>query len=566
MARPNLSICLVMSLLFLGTTSTTAIGKIIYVDAHAPGANNGVSWLDAFNYLQDALAIAQSGDEIRVAQGLYTPDRGGGNRLCDREATFQLINDVTINGGYAGFDEPDPNTRDITAYETILSGDLGINNSYHVVTGSGTDSTAVLDGFTITGGNAIGGYTYDNGGGMYNKKGSPTLSRCTFRANSAMEGGGMHNEYNSSPILTNCTFINNQAEWYGGGMSNYYGSSPTLTNCAFIENYIVVWGSGGIHNDYNSSPTLTNCTFSGNYVNAWGAGIGNYKSNPVLIDCRFSANTAGHGGGGINNGSQSSPILINCTFNGNLGGQGGGMRNQGSATLIGCIFVRNSAKFYGGGMSNTNQSDPILTNCTFSGNSAPNGNALSCNSLEQKYPSNLQLTNCILWDGGNEIWNNDNSVITITYSDVEGGWPGEGNINIYPYFADPNNGDFHLKSQAGRWDPNKQSWVQDDVTSPCIDAGDISSPIGFEPFPNGNRVNMGAYGGRAQASKSYFGSPVCTTIVAGDINGDCTVDFKDFTIMLSHWLEEKVAGDINGDCTVNFVDFAIMVSHWLEEK
>jgi len=376
----------------------------------------------------------------------------------------------------------------------------------------------------------------------------------------------MHNEYNSSPILTNCTFINNQAEWYGGGMSNYYGSSPTLTNCAFIENYIVVWGSGGIHNDYNSSPTLTNCTFSGNYVNAWGAGIGNYKSNPVLIDCRFSANTAGHGGGGINNGSQSSPILINCTFNGNLGGQGGGMRNQGSATLIGCIFVRNSAKFYGGGMSNTNQSDPILTNCTFSGNSAPNGNALSCNSLEQKYPSNLQLTNCILWDGGNEIWNNDNSVITITYSDVEGGWPGEGNINIYPYFADPNNGDFHLKSQAGRWDPNKQSWVQDDVTSPCIDAGDISSPIGFEPFPNGNRVNMGAYGGRAQASKSYFGSPVCTTIVAGDINGDCTVDFKDFTIMLSHWLEEKVAGDINGDCTVNFVDFAIMVSHWLEEK
>lgn len=525
MVKLNLSTCLVMLLLFLATTSATAIGKIIYVNANATGANNGTSWLDAFNYLQDALTIAQPGDKIRVAQGLYTPDQGGGNWPGDREVTFQLINDVTINGGYAGFDEPDPNTRDITAYETILSGDLDsddtkmadpcnlltelrrFDNSYHVVTGSGTDATAVLDGFTITSGNASQGYMKEHGGGMYTKYGCPTLNHCTFRENSAQEGGGMYN-HNSSPILINCMFIKNQAEWYGGGMANYYGSSPALTNCAFIENNTIVWGSGGIHNDSNCSPTLTNCTFSSNYVGAWGAGIGNYRSKPVLIDCRFNNNTAGNGGGGINNGRESSPILTNCTFNGNLGGQGGGMRNQGSAILIGCIFVGNSAEYYGGGMHNTNQSDPILTNCTFSGNSSPNGNALSCDSLNQKYPSNLQLTNCILWDGGNEIWNNDNSVITITYSDVAGGWPGEGNININPYFADPDNGDLHLKSQAGRWDPNKQSWVQDDVTSPCIDAADTSSPIGFEPFPNGGRVNMGAYGGSAQASKSYFSSPV----------------------------------------------------------
>ena len=96
-----------------------------------------------------------------------------------------------------------------------------------------------------------------------------------------------------------------------------------------------------------------------------------------------------------------------------------------------------------------------------------------------------------------------------------------------------------MKSQAGRWDPNSQSWVQDDVTSPCIDAGDPMSPIGFEPFPNGGIINMGAYGGTVEASKSYFGEPVCETIVAGDINGDCKVDFKDFALMSLHWLKDN---------------------------
>ncbi|UCG49101.1 MAG: hypothetical protein JSU94_04830, partial [Phycisphaerales bacterium] len=100
-------------------------------------------------------------------------------------------------------------------------------------------------------------------------------------------------------------------------------------------------------------------------------------------------------------------------------------------------------------------------------------------------------------------------------------------------------GDYHLKSQAGRYDPNTQRWLSDDVTSPCIDAGDPMSPIGHEPFPNGGIVNMGAYGGTAEASKSYFGEPPCETIVAGDINGDCIVDFKDFRLIALHWLAEN---------------------------
>jgi len=132
------------------------------------------------------------------------------------------------------------------------------------------------------------------------------------------------------------------------------------------------------------------------------------------------------------------------------------------------------------------------------------------------------------------------SDIHINYSDVcNEVWAGAGNINADPIFADPNNGDYHLKSQAGRWDANEGRWTKDDVTSPCIDAGDPASPIGLEPFPNGGIINMGAYGGTEQASKSYFGKPTCETIVAGDINGDCVVNFKDFAFMAFHWLEEK---------------------------
>jgi hypothetical protein len=132
------------------------------------------------------------------------------------------------------------------------------------------------------------------------------------------------------------------------------------------------------------------------------------------------------------------------------------------------------------------------------------------------------------------------SDIHINYSDVfDEAWAGAGNINADPCFAAPNNGDYHLKSQAGRWDTNSASWVKDDVTSPCIDAGNLSSPIGLEPFPNGGIINMGAYGGTREASKSYFGKPSCETIVAGDINGDCVVNLWDFSIMSYHWLEER---------------------------
>jgi len=130
------------------------------------------------------------------------------------------------------------------------------------------------------------------------------------------------------------------------------------------------------------------------------------------------------------------------------------------------------------------------------------------------------VTNSILW--GNtpgEILVAGVCEPSITYSDVAGGWPGQGNIDADPLFVRPDawddngtplnpaddawiGGDHHLQSQAGYWDGETQAWVHDEVTSPCIDAGDPASPLGAEPVPHGGLINLGAYGGTADAAKS----------------------------------------------------------------
>ncbi|OYT38714.1 MAG: hypothetical protein B6U86_06120 [Candidatus Altiarchaeales archaeon ex4484_43] len=102
----------------------------------------------------------------------------------------------------------------------------------------------------------------------------------------------------------------------------------------------------------------------------------------------------------------------------------------------------------------------------------------------------------------NDVWNNTND----SYYNVSSGI---GDISEDPLFADPDNGDFHLKSEAGRW--NGTDWVKDDVTSPCIDAGDPNSAYSNEPEPNGDRINMGSYGNTEEASKSPDTSTTTTT-------------------------------------------------------
>jgi hypothetical protein len=136
-----------------------------------------------------------------------------------------------------------------------------------------------------------------------------------------------------------------------------------------------------------------------------------------------------------------------------------------------------------------------------------------------KDDSDIVLSNSIVW--GNHpkgiIFAGSNTP-SITYCDLQDGWFDTGNTNLDPLFAqmgywtEPDDsesewvgGDYHLKSQEGRWDIQTETWITDDVTSPCIDAGNPTDPVESEPVPHGDIINLGAYGGTSQASKSPVG-------------------------------------------------------------
>ena len=171
-------------------------GDIIYVKEGAAG--DGSSWASAYGLLQSALDDAVSSDEIWVAAGTYYPTTEVGG-TGDRYRTFQMINGVTIYGGFPDTGDPDMDDRDPNMYKTILSGDLNdddvgftnnAENSYHVVTGNGTNASAILDGFTITGGNADDDSPPDyHGGGIIVYYGSPTIVNCAIVENSSSNDG-----------------------------------------------------------------------------------------------------------------------------------------------------------------------------------------------------------------------------------------------------------------------------------------------------------------------------------------------------------------------------------------
>jgi len=383
-----MSFRLVLTALVAAVLSSDAAADVLFVDDDAALSGDGSSWDTAFRYLQDALANAVPGTEIRVAQGTYQPDQDEAGNVMpgEREATFRLRDGVVLTGGFAGLGAPDPDERNIESYPTVLSGDLLGNdgpdfqdydeNSYHVVTGSIADEVTSLDGFTITAGNANAeSYPYEDGGGMYNASGSQVshvlVMNCTFVGNRAVKsGGGILNTDSSEVTVANCTFCENQAR-RGGGMANAQNTSTTVTDCVFSNNTADEEG-GGMLSLSNGDITVTTCIFAGNVAEHTGGGaMRNYQTDATVTACLFEDNQ-GPKGGAIYNISNSDAAISACTFTGNQADKGGAIYNFDGCepVLSDCAFISNEADLGGGLYTETHFAVPTLTGCSFENNTA----------------------------------------------------------------------------------------------------------------------------------------------------------------------------------------------------
>ena len=310
--------------------ASTASAQVIYADANlTTGANDGSSWANAFQgtgAVQDALNIVAAGEDIYAADGLYITSTTTGERAL----SFRLRTGVTLFGGFAGGEaSPDERPPFGTAVSILSadqqnddsSGGTTADNSYHVVRAQNTDETAVLDGFTCTGGNAnvTAGNNNDRGGGIICLNGqSPTIRNCVFIGNSCVFGGGAGYVNNAAPRFENCSFIDNQGGAFGGAFDIAGGNNTAFDGCYFEGNEASRAGALEIFMTNNAS--VANSVFIGNRA------------------------TGTAGGGAFWLGSGGSTSITNCTIVGNFASSQnqGGIRNQGAVvTAMNCILWGN---------------------------------------------------------------------------------------------------------------------------------------------------------------------------------------------------------------------------------
>jgi predicted outer membrane repeat protein len=361
----------------MGTTK-----DIIYVNANSTAETpDGTSWNTALKLLQDAFEVANcySATQIWVAAGTYYPTTDN-----DRTAYFELISNLTIYGGFKG-NETQLSERDYVNNVTILSGDIGVagnqtDNTYHVLVGA---NSAILDGFTITGGYANGAPDVDTdetlrwhrlGGGMYNENVSPTIINCTFSNNYANSGGAMYNHNYASPTISNCTFNNNSAQ-NGGALLARVGSDAIISDSSFSNNH-ADWRGGAIYIGYGANPSLSNTRFYTNttdgnggavYVDDRSSQLGNTKPN--ITRCTFENNSATYRGGAISGYNNATYICIeDSIFTTNSAGSGGGAiacESDPIITLIGeNTFTSNSGGTGDADKDNNNEDCAIVTATT----------------------------------------------------------------------------------------------------------------------------------------------------------------------------------------------------------
>lgn len=439
----------------------TGFSQIIYVNQLlTTGNQDGTSWENAFVDVQNALSIATAGSQIWVAQGIYIPSQN-----LDQTTSFELKDEVEMYGGFCG-NETTVEERKWENSPTILSGDLLQNdsldftnmedNSYCVIYSNKVSAATVLDGFIISGGYAndpnAGSQSRGQSGGAWFNRGSfgisnPTVRNCTFTNNQANYFGGvLYNnggfQGQTNMTFENCEFIHNQSLESGGGIYNngsFDGeSSPTFERCVFRDN-VSISGSGGLF--YNngaqgiSNPVYTNCIFSDNHANgdnsyggvAYNMGKGKIDppedgdASPIFINCLFLKNKAISGGVMYNLGSeggQSNPQLINCTLYDNYGEVSAGTLNNNA-----------------GGIDDLGTSESTVKNCIF-WNNRTNG----IGPVFKNNNGSVVVENCLISTTDcDELNVGTGSTTTCNMATI---------FDTYPMFTDTTNGDFSLLSNS----------------------------------------------------------------------------------------------------------------------
>jgi len=307
-----------------------------------------------------------------------------------------------------------------------------------VVASDNSDESTLLDGFTITKGNANGdaAANWDKGAGLYVRAGSPSVIACTITGNIAEFGGGAYTNF-ANTTFAGCLFVDNAStaiSSHGGGGMHNLESHIELVNCFFRENRAM--SNGGAIDNHSTNLTVRGCTLVQNYSHLNGGAIAIIGHNPVsVVNSIFGRNTSRAYGGAVHETGGSHTTFSNCTLVGNIAlNSGGGMRTSGAPTLVNCLFCGNLADM---GSALVSHGGTTLVNCTFANNASKQDNAGAVNCL---LPT---ITNCLLWGNSNPSGSEESAQLefgapAINYSTVQG-WTGAlggtGNIGDDPLFV-----------------------------------------------------------------------------------------------------------------------------------
>lgn len=561
------------------TSSTT-----LFVDNDAPNDPGTGTSDNPFRHIQDAINAAFDGDRIIVGDGTYQECisvNGKTIEICGKnQDSWNSVESTVITP-----------SEEFCAVVTIV------------------DSNTILRGLTVRGGQNY-GYSGGRGGGIAcysesNKEFKVTVQSCIIRENKIVLdmdngfGAGIYGDSFAVLILDHNVIQENtiligsgDLKGFGGGIYSSNAKTEIRAN-RIVNNGIKDWQDnptgvgGGEHcggGVYLVGGVVCNNEIKANYISFgqpsctqhYGSGGGVYcisggkilsnviTNNTVSVIQGYTTESScivmpsyAFGGGvyarnteiGNNliarNICQSKGASNGCYMYWQRGGdgfsRGGGIYSSQCMTSNDTICDNQVIAQGGAGeylCVEWHDDIPYETACPDNGDGIVEGGGIYSEM-------NTSILNSIVWGNTSNPIHGDAS---IAYSTVQGGMQGPNNIKADPLFADPGSGDYHLKSQYGRFDPSIQAWLYDEMTSPCIDAGDPQSDWSKEPWPNGKRINMGTFGGTPEASISPIGC-------VADINKDWTVDDYDLQMFVADWMKSspkeipqgsvKVDGDLN---------------------